>query len=50
MFETVESIGDKLVKAVDEKLKINSEIEMKNLAGCFTADVIGNSRNIFKET
>ena len=44
MFETVDSIGDKLIEAVDKKLRINEKIEMKELAGCYTADVIGKKK------
>ena len=47
MFETVDLIGNKLAEIVDEKLRTNQEIEMRELVRCFTADVIGNNmRNI----
>ena len=42
MFEIVDLIGDKLIEVVGENLKSREEIEMRQLAGCFTADVIGN--------
>jgi cytochrome P450 family 6 len=41
MFETVDKIGDKLVEVVDKDLKDSKTLEMKDLAGRFTADVIG---------
>lgn len=42
MFEIVDSIGDKFVDVLNMKLKASSVLEMRELAGRLTADVIGN--------
>lgn len=42
MFEIVNTIGDKLVKVVNEDLKTSSVLEMRILAAKYTSDVIGN--------
>lgn len=43
MFDTVNSIGDKLIDIIKNKLENgSSNLEMKELAAKYTADVIGN--------
>lgn len=42
MFETVDKIGDKLVDVVTEMLESSDSLEMREIAGKFTGDVIGN--------
>ena len=50
MFETVDLIGNKTVEVVDKNIRNNEEIEVRELTGCFTADVIGNKRKRKKVT
>lgn len=42
MFETVNSISDKLVSVVEKSLSKSNEQEMRNWAQRFTGDNIGN--------
>lgn len=42
MFETVDTIGDKLVDVVTKMLESSDSLEMREVAGKFTGDVIGN--------
>ena len=42
MFEIIDTIGEKLVDIMNEKSKSAESIEMRDWAGRFTADVIGN--------
>lgn len=42
MFDTVDSIGDKLVEVVSKDYKQSNMLDMRALAGKYTADVIGN--------
>ena len=43
MFETVDLISDKLVDTVDKSLKNSESLQMRDFAGRFTADVIGDN-------
>ena len=42
MFGIVDSIGDKFVEAIDKELKITKKLEMRELLGKFSTDVISN--------
>lgn len=42
MFEVVDPIGDKFVKAIDKELKITNTLEMRQLLAKFTTDVISS--------
>lgn len=42
MFEIVDPIGDKFVKAIDKELKITNKLEMRQLLAKFTTDVISS--------
>lgn len=42
MFEIVDSIGDKLVEALDKELKINDKPEMRSFVARYAADVISS--------
>lgn len=42
MFETVDSIGDKLVEVFNEKLETLESLDVREWAAKFTADVIGS--------
>ena len=42
MFDIVDTLGDKLVDVVTVEHKTTSDLEMRDWAGRFTADVIGN--------
>lgn len=42
MFETVDSIGERLVKATNAMLLEKNEIDVRSLCAKYTSDVIGN--------
>lgn len=42
MFEAVDAIGDKFIKAVDKELKITSRLEMRQMFAKFSTDVISS--------
>ena len=42
MFETVDTIGDKLISVMNKGLETSNMLEMKDLAAQYTNDVIGN--------
>lgn len=42
MFETVDIIGDKLVDVLRQRLATTDTLETREIAGNYTADVIGN--------
>lgn len=42
MFEILDTIGDKLVEAVDKELKITDKLEVRELLSKFTTDVISS--------
>lgn len=42
MFEIIDSIGDKMVKVIENATKISNEIEVHEFLACFTTDNISN--------
>lgn len=42
MFEVVETIGEKLIATINQRLESTNVLEMREFSGKFTADVIGN--------
>lgn len=42
MYETVSTIGDRLVDVIEMKLAKTNKLEMREMSGKYTADVIGN--------
>lgn len=42
MFEIVDDIGDKFVKAIDKKLSITRVVEMRQMFAKYSTDVISN--------
>lgn len=42
MFDIVDAIGDKFVKAVDKEMKITNTLEVRQLSMKFTTDVISS--------
>lgn len=42
MFDTVDAIGDKFVKAIDKEIKITNSLEMRHMFAKFTTDVISS--------
>jgi cytochrome P450 family 6 len=42
MFEIVDEIGEKFVKAIDKEMKTTKSIEMRQMLAKFSTDVISN--------